>query len=1022
MSADQTINLRVEARAILGEAQKQIGEFLQKVEGAADATKKKSLSLGDMAKAASIAAGAITGLAAGLATMGAKGADIADLRDSFAHLNKTMGNDSTAVLKELKESFAGTRTDADLMRMANQALQSGLKASTKDFGLIADAARVLSDRTGVDAADAFKALSQAMATGKTKAAELLVGVIDNTAAINRYAVENGKSVKNLTEHEKIEAVAIATKRKLEEVVASNGKAQVDFADKVDQSKVKIGNMVDGINEWIATKPELGTYASIVTGVAGSFTLLGAAAVPVTGLFKTLGTTMGVAGLGKSMAGAIGGFAGLKAAAAAAAIPLGAVAAAIASVWGAWKIGNIESVKNGIAEWALSANNVTAHVFRWAAGVERLTPEQAKLAVQSTAAAEAARKQADAQKGVTNASEDLTSELKKVMDAAREEAEQAMADAKALADNEAATKKAAKAKEDLAAGYAKVRSEVMNEEGLARMKEDAQMMQDVADAMSAGSIKISGVKVDAEGWRKELRGFETIVKNDMSVVGAIIPPALTPPPTQWDSFFGDLSKTIRKGFGPTILAAFTGGGDVGKAIGSFLGGSITEGLFGKKGGIGDKLMGKVSGLFGKSGMGKWMGDAISSFLPGIGGLLTSFIGPLVGKLGGMIKDMFGGPSAKEMAGRGVVAEFKADLDASLTSAQKLEAGTEAWKRQVVAIRDAYITVGRTEQEALDVSARLWEAEKRGPDAVKAVIAEISTALLDNYVPDGQEAHGIATLGWSGVMDIINKSKDATTAAGDEATTYGDKTEAASLIGKSSIEAMRDEVQLLKSKLGDRKEIDDLERALDEASKEGVGDLAWMTDKIALLKDEIGKPITIDVIMRQVNELPAELTSASGEHTVSSGWQLRPGQTWEEALQEFLVKNPGDEHRFLGAMKDEHRIDEAMTNTPGVFHGGGMIRAHRGMYLGADEVPIIAQTGEGILSRRGMAALGGPGALDALNSGQCTTNNTTVVVVVDQNGARRGTAGDVPDALLRRIQEWAQAGLIPIPQRAISARAW
>jgi len=50
----------------------------------------------------------------------------------------------------------------------------------------------------------------------------------------------------------------------------------------------------------------------------------------------------------------------------------------------------------------------------------------------------------------------------------------------------------------------------------------------------------------------------------------------------------------------------------------------------------------------------------------------------------------------------------------------------------------------------------------------------------------------------------------------------------------------------------------------------------------------------------------------------------------------------------------------------FHEGGLLRAHSG--LAVDEVPIIAQTGEGILSRRGMGALGGVGMLNRLNSGQ------------------------------------------------------
>ncbi|MBN1869398.1 MAG: hypothetical protein JW847_02325 [Candidatus Omnitrophica bacterium] len=67
---------------------------------------------------------------------------------------------------------------------------------------------------------------------------------------------------------------------------------------------------------------------------------------------------------------------------------------------------------------------------------------------------------------------------------------------------------------------------------------------------------------------------------------------------------------------------------------------------------------------------------------------------------------------------------------------------------------------------------------------------------------------------------------------------------------------------------------------------------------------------------------------------------------------------------------------------LFHQGGVvmnrqrrfIRAHRG--LAPDEVPIIAQTGEGILSRRGMRALGGSENLRALNKGEDTRGGVTI----------------------------------------------
>jgi len=65
----------------------------------------------------------------------------------------------------------------------------------------------------------------------------------------------------------------------------------------------------------------------------------------------------------------------------------------------------------------------------------------------------------------------------------------------------------------------------------------------------------------------------------------------------------------------------------------------------------------------------------------------------------------------------------------------------------------------------------------------------------------------------------------------------------------------------------------------------------------------------------------------------------------------------------------------------FHEGGAIYAHAG--LAPDEVPIIAQTGEGVLSRRGMAAIGGSGNLCALNAGRSpggqVVNLNPVVVI-------------------------------------------
>ena len=85
---------------------------------------------------------------------------------------------------------------------------------------------------------------------------------------------------------------------------------------------------------------------------------------------------------------------------------------------------------------------------------------------------------------------------------------------------------------------------------------------------------------------------------------------------------------------------------------------------------------------------------------------------------------------------------------------------------------------------------------------------------------------------------------------------------------------------------------------------------------------------------------------------------------------------------------------------VMHAGGLIRAHNG--LAVDEVPIIAQRGEGILSRRGMAALGGAGHLNALNAGRGGGGDTIINIgpVYMQPGSDVREFANELDSLRRR----------------------
>lgn len=95
-----------------------------------------------------------------------------------------------------------------------------------------------------------------------------------------------------------------------------------------------------------------------------------------------------------------------------------------------------------------------------------------------------------------------------------------------------------------------------------------------------------------------------------------------------------------------------------------------------------------------------------------------------KIGGFFKKLFGGPSAEELAGREVVSKFEENLHKMLNDSQKLEAGNDSWKMTVVAIRDAYIAAGLSEQQALTDAERLWKSSKMSAEEQKKVIDDIT----------------------------------------------------------------------------------------------------------------------------------------------------------------------------------------------------------------------------------------------------------------------------------------------------------
>jgi hypothetical protein len=173
-----------------------------------------------------------------------------------------------------------------------------------------------------------------------------------------------------------------------------------------------------------------------------------------------------------------------------------------------------------------------------------------------------------------------------------------------------------------------------------------------------------------------------------------------------------------GIGPAIVAAIQGGGNIIQSIGAVIGQNLGQKFV-------ESFGTKVTSLFGQT-----LGGIFNSVIPGLGALL----GPLLGKIGGFFKDLFGiDPAVK--AARASLQGFQAQLRSSLTDAQKLEAGNEQWKMDVIAVRDAFIKVGKSEEEALKLVEALWDTDN--PERAKRAMEEIQR-VMDQIARETEQA--------------------------------------------------------------------------------------------------------------------------------------------------------------------------------------------------------------------------------------------------------------------------------------------
>ncbi len=195
-----------------------------------------------------------------------------------------------------------------------------------------------------------------------------------------------------------------------------------------------------------------------------------------------------------------------------------------------------------------------------------------------------------------------------------------------------------------------------------------------------------------------------------------------------------------GIGGVFTEAVGGGG--GGGIGGLLGG-----LFGGGGAAGDAAGGFLGGLGGILG-------SVSSFIPIIGPLLSAFGGPLFkgikalgAKIGGFFSGIFGGVSADEKEARSFANSlndiFRGMLDTGqLAEASAAAAGTanDQWAVSNIAVRDAYLAIGMTAEQAAAATTRLSDSARGTPAEAEAAAAAIK--VVTDRVKEAMSVTGLS----------------------------------------------------------------------------------------------------------------------------------------------------------------------------------------------------------------------------------------------------------------------------------------
>lgn len=198
-----------------------------------------------------------------------KGASFALLENEFGKLTRAAGENSKQVLEGLQEASKQAISQRDLILASNKANLLGVADTEKELTDLMEIAVARGDKLGVSTTQAFDNIVTGLGRQSALILDNLGIIIDTESAQKRYAESIGKTVKELTEQEKKQALVNAVIADSQSLLSGGLSVQSENQSKIESLSAAWQDFTDTLAA--QTVPTLALVADALANVIRSGT-------------------------------------------------------------------------------------------------------------------------------------------------------------------------------------------------------------------------------------------------------------------------------------------------------------------------------------------------------------------------------------------------------------------------------------------------------------------------------------------------------------------------------------------------------------------------------------------------------------------------------------------------------------------------------------------------------------------------------------------------------------------------------